>query len=434
MEDTSRSQPVSTRLQQIAKQAVDAPGMVFTTLAHHMDFPLLLEAWRLLQKGKAPGIDRITTQDYGRNLEANLRALHERLRTGRYRATPVKRVYIPKADGKKRPLGLPIVEDKIVQRAVSMLIGAVYEQDFYDFSYGYREKRSALDAIRDLRDHCVKLKISWVIDADIRGFFDTIDHRMLVDIIRKRINDGALIKLIGKWLHVGVLEGGLLTQSDAGTPQGGVISPVLANIFLHHVLDQWFVDVVKPRMRGKCFLIRYADDFVIGFTDERDAHRIMDVLPKRFNRFGLTIHPTKTRLVDFRRPTGKDGRGSGTFDFLGFTHYWALSRQGSWVIKRKTALQKWKASRRKFWEWCRKNRHEPFQDQYRTLRKTLSGYFQYYKIRCNFRMIERAYRWAVRAWHYWLSRRSSKAYIRWDRFWNILKRKPLPKPKIIHAF
>ena len=427
----SRSPTVSTVLQRIAKQAVDSPTMVFQTLAHHMTADFLREAFCRTRKTGAPGVDEVTAGDYALNLEKNLRDLHERLRSGRYKAPPVKRAWIAKEDGKQRPLGMPTLEDKVVQRAVHMLMSSIYEQDFHDFSWGFREGRSAHKAIHQLRESCNRMKIKWIIDADISGFFDNINHRMLVTMIRERINDGALVRLIGKWLNAGVLEAGKLSYPEDGTPQGGVISPLLANIFLHNVLDQWFVRDVKPRMKGRCFLVRYADDFVIGFELESDARRIMDILPKRFERFCLTIHPTKTRLVDFQ-PPGKCSGDSATFNFLGFTHYWGKSLSGNWVIKRKTSGKRYLRAKVSMWKWCKDERHTRMKDQYEVLCQKLRGHIQYYGIRGNYQMLEKFSRFTRTAWHYWLSRRSSESYITWTKFENLLKKFPLPSPKIIH--
>jgi len=431
MGDTLRSPTISTLLQRIAQQAVDRPTMVFQTLAHHMTVDFLREAFYRLRKKSAPGIDKVTVRKYGVQLEENLRDLHERLRSGRYQAPPVKRVWIAKEDGKQRPLGMPTLEDKIVQRAVHMLMSTIYEQDFHDLSWGFRQGRSAHKAIHQLRESCFHLKTGWIIDADISAFFDSIDHRRLVTMIRERINDGALIQLIGKWLNAGVLEEGKLSYPEDGTPQGGVISPLLANIFLHHVLDQWFVRDVKPRMKGHCFLVRYADDFVIGFELENDARRVMEVLPKRFNRFGLTIHPTKTRLVDFRSPE-KCQAEEATFNFLGFTHYWGKSRSGGWVIKRQTSGKRYLRAKVSMWNWCKKERHTRLVEQHHVLRQKLNGHYQYYGIRGNFRMIEKFYRFTRTAWHNWLSRRSSESYITLYKFEKLLSRFPLPKPMIKH--
>jgi group II intron reverse transcriptase/maturase len=436
MGDTQRSQTISTKLCQIAEQARNHPDRIFTSLAHLMDTELLHVAFDKTRKDAAPGVDGVTGTKYAENLQENLTALHKRLRQKQYKAPPIKRAWIDKDDGSKRPLGMPIFEDKVVQRAATMIMSAIYEQDFYDFSYGFREAKSPLGAIKALRELCYRLNIRWIVDADIRKFFDSIDHTILMDIIKRRINDGGLLRLIGKWLNAGVLEDGNLSYPEDGTPQGGVISPLLANIFLHHVLDEWFVKEIKPRLKGRCFLIRFADDFVIGCEFESDARRLMAVLPKRFNRFQLTIHPEKTVLVDFRPPNQREGSSNPTtFDFLAFTHYWAKSRNGNWVIKRKTARKRLKRAMKAVWQWCRENQHDKLSEQYATLRSKLLGHYHYYGIRGNYQTMEVYFRHVIKSWRRWLGRRSRNGYITCKNFSErYLKAFPLPPPRIVHCF
>jgi group II intron reverse transcriptase/maturase len=435
MRDTQRSELISTQLRQIAEQAIEHPDRVFTSLIHRLDVDFLREAYHRLCKDGAPGLSGVTVKDYGRELEANLIDLHKRLKEQRYVAPPIKRVWIDKEGGKKkRPIGLSEIEDKLVQKAVSMLMGAVYEQDFHPFSYGFREERNAHQALGEIREQCMKYGIRWIYDADIVGFFDNIDRRWLRTFIQQRINDGGLLRLIGKWLNAGVMEGEQITYSDRGTPQGGTISPVLANVFLHHVLDEWFVRDVKPRLRGHCFLVRFADDFVIGFQHEDDARRVMEVLPKRFEKYGLEIHPEKSRLLAFGKPASDKEvrRGDNTFDFLGFTHYWARSRNGNWVIKRKTARKKVRKTVQALWIWCRNNRHKDLAKQHRILCSKLRGHYQYFGVRCNIRAMEAVLHHARRGWRFWLNRRSSKKALNWEKFEALLERMPLPRPYIIH--
>lgn len=434
MGDTLRSQTISTRLQEIADQAIRYPDMVFTTLAHLIDVDLLREAFNLTNKNTSPGIDRVTAEQYAENLEENLSDLHERLRTKRYVAPPVERVWIDEGET-KRPIGMPTFEDKIVQRAVAMLMSAIYEKEFYKFSHGYRLEHSPHQALHELRESCMNMNINWIVDADVQGFFDNLNRGYLRDFIKQRINDGGIIRLIGKWLNAGVLEEGKLSHPDKGTPQGGVISPLLANIFLHYVLDDWFEQEIKPLLKGRCFLIRFADDFVIGCELEEDANRVMAVLPKRFGRYDLTIHPEKTVMVKFGKPRGrkKEDNDNQTFDFLGFTHYWAKSRRGYWVIKRKTARKKIRRFLKRVWLWCRNNRHDPLSDQHQILSSKLAGHYQYYSIRCNYESLNKVYQMVLRSWKYWLSRRSHKGYINWDKYLDsILCKMPLPTPKILH--
>ena len=436
MGDTQRSQTVSTKLHQIAEQARDKPERVFTSLSHLMDVDLLREAYKKTRKDGAPGVDGITAKVYCQSLEDNLKKLHSRMRANRYKAPPVKRGWIEKEDNKQRPLGMPTLEDKIVQRAVSMTMSAVYEQDFYTFSHGFREGHSPHGAVKELREQCYKKKTRWLVDADVQGFFDNLDHGILLDIIRKRINDGGLIRLIGKWLNAGVLDGEQLSYPNQGTPQGGVISPLLANIFLHHVLDEWYVKEVKPRLKGRSFLIRFADDFIIGCELEGDARRIMAVLPKRFNRFGLIIHPQKTVLIDFSSPTRRNGneREKHTFDFLGFTHYWGKSRNGNWVIKRKTAAKRVRRAIKSIWKWCREHRHYYVPEQYRILSSKLRGHYQYYGIRGNYKMLEVVYEYTEKSWRRWLGRRTRDGYITGEEFDKKYRANfPLPLPRIVHS-
>jgi len=428
------SPTVSMKLRRIAQQAVDYPEGGFRTLADLIDVDFLREAYRRTRKDSAPGIDRVTAQEYAEHLDEHLRDLHERLRSGRYQAPPVERVWLDKEDGRKRPIGKPTFEDKIVQRAVTMLLGASYEADFQDFSYGFREGRSPHQALNELRKQCLDKHLHWIIDADISGFFDSLDHSLLRDVLRRRVKDGSILRLIGKWLNAGVIDGGELTYPESGSPQGGVISPMLSNIFLHHVLDEWFVRDVQPRMKGRCVLLRFADDFVIGCEREADAQRIMSVLPKRFARYRLTIHPEKTKLIAFRKPARREttDTGNDTFEFLGFTHYWAKSRLGDWVLKRKTAKKRARRAKKTLWQWCRVNRPRPLKEQYQQLGQKLQGHYQYYSIRGNYRALESVFEFVRTAWRYWLSRRSRESYIRWDKFERLLAVFPLPRPRIIH--
>lgn len=433
MGETSSSQPVSTRLQRIAEQAKVRPKMVFTTLAHLIDAELLREAYRRTRKDSSPGVDGVTAKQYGANLEANLSNLHERLRKQQYYAPPVKRTYLEKEDGSKRPIGMPVFESKVVERAVVMLLEAVYEQDFYDCSYGFRVGRSPHQALTAIRNQCAWENINVVVDGDVSGCFDNIPKGQLLEVIRQRVNDGGILRLIGKWLNAGVLDGEELFYPEKGTPQGGVISPLLANIYLHEVLDGWFEREVKPRMMGRCFLTRFADDFIIGCESESDAQRIMAVLPKRFGRYGLTIHPTKTKLVKFSRPTLKDeGKGNGTFDFLGFTHYWTRGRKGTWVVKRKTAAKRLRRAGKRVWQWCQKHRHDPMREQCKTLSSKLRGHYQYYGIRSNYAYLQVYYQHMQQAWRSWLGRRGGKKRMTHRRFADLLAVFPLPPPRIVH--
>lgn len=364
--------------------------MVFTTLVYRIDVEWLKEASRQTNKGSAAAVDGMTAVEYEVNLDENLQELQERLKSGRYKAPPVERVWIEKEDGRKRPIGKPPFEDKIVQRAVLMLIEPIYEQDFYDFWHGFRKGHSPHQVLHQMREACHKQNINWIIDADVSRFFDELGHDLLREFIKRRVNNGGVLKLMGKWLNAGVMEEGSLTYAEKGSPQGGVISPLVANIFLHYVLDEWYEQEVKPRLKGRSFLQRFADDFIIGCELESDARRIMDVLPRRFGRYGLTIHSKKTKLVKFGKPPKKEQPGPRheTFDFLGFTHYWAKSRRDYWVIKRKTARKRQRRSIKALWQWCKENRHLPLEEQYQMLCLKLRGHYPYYGIRGNYRQLE----------------------------------------------
>ena len=417
-------------LVKIRMLAESDPEMVFTSLAHRIDLHLLKKSFLQVRRSEAAGVDKITAKKYAENLDENLYKLFQRLRRGQYVATPVKRIWIDKEGGKKRPIGIPALEDKIVQSAVSTILNVVFDVNFYDFSHAFRKGHSQHMAIHELRESCRNLNIGWIVSADITGLFDNIDHGHLREFVKRRINDGGILRLIGKWLNAGVMEEGTLSYPGKGTSQGGVISPVLSNIFLHYVLDDWFVKEVMPRMKGKCFIIRWADDFIIGCELESDTARIMDVLPKRFSRYGLTLHPTKTRVIMFRKPTSKANRkGKGTFDFLGFTFYWGRSLKGYWVIKKKTAGKRVNRFLKTLWRWCKTNRHDPMDGQYATLCSKLRGFYQYYGVRSNFKALEVVFEYAEKAWRYWLSRRSHKGKVLFE---ELREAYPLPLPRIVH--
>jgi group II intron reverse transcriptase/maturase len=420
-------------LTRIKMLADSDPNLVFTSVAHRIDLYLLKKSFRQVRQSKSAGVDKITARRYAKNLDENLYNLYQRLRRGQYVATPVKRIWIDKEGGKKRPIGIPALEDKIVQRAVSTLLDVIYGVNFYDFSHAFRKGHSQHKALHELREKCRKLNIGWIVSADISGLFDNIDHGFLRSLIKRRVNDGGILRLIGKWLNAGVMEEGILSYPGKGTPQGGVVSPVLSNIFLHYVLDEWFVEQVWPRMRGRCFIIRWADDFLIGCEWESDVARIMQVLPKRFSAYGLALHPEKTAVIDFRRPASRvKGKGKGTFDFLGFTFYWSKTRRGYWVIMKKTAAKRLSRFVKGLWLWCRENRHEPIKEQYRTLCSKLRGYYQYFGVRTNYKALEAVFICTVKAWRFWLSRRSHKGGISWEKFEKIHAAYPLPKPRIVH--
>jgi group II intron reverse transcriptase/maturase len=441
MTETPNSITISTKLERIAKLARDVPDVAFKTLAHYIDIEWLREAHRRTRKSGATGVDQQTAEQYAANLEGNFQSLLGRAKSGTYRAPPVRRVHIPKGNGREtRPIGIPTFEDKVLQRAVAMVLEAVYEQEFCACSFGFRPRRSAHQALEVLWDQVMDMKGGWVLEIDIRKFFDTLDHGHLREILRHRVLDGVLLRLIGKWLNAGVLEDGGITYPDVGSPQGGVISPILANVFLHEVLDKWFEQVVKPRLSGQAHMVRYADDAVLVFANEADARKVMAVLPKRFGKYGLTLHPEKTRLVGFQRPRRRLPNGRcrqktlGTFDLLGFTHYWGVSRNGNWVIKRRTAKDRFRRALKRIGDWCRKHRHEKVRTQQKALTEKLRGHYGYYGITGNFAPMSRLLHETTCVWRKWLNRRSRKACMSWKRMNRLLERYPLPPPRIARPF
>jgi len=409
--------------------------MVITTLAHHIDLAWMYEACRQTRKSGATGVDQVTAEEYAADLETNLLSLLDRFKSGTYFAPPVRRVEIPKGDGRgKRPIGVPTFEDKVLQRAVAMALEAVYEQDFCDCSYGFRPGRSAHDAIDALWKGLMEMRGGWVVDLDISKFFDSLDHGKLRGILDTRVRDGVIRKAIDKWLKAGVMKEGLVERPSSGTPQGGVISPILANIYLHEVLDSWFEERVKPKLRGRAMMVRYADDAVLVFSDRSEAERVLKALEERCASYGLTLHPEKTRVVPFRRPPrppGSKGPGGndrpGTFDFLGFTHCWAKSRRGRWYVRRKTARGRMRRAIRAVSMWCCYHRHWRVADQHRYLSKVVVGHCRYYGITGNSIQVGRYRQEVQRAWRKWLNRRSQRAKMTWSRFHKLSKRYPLPR-------
>lgn len=440
MAGTSTPENVSTKLERIAKLAKQMPGAPLRTLAHHIDVEWLKEAHRRVRKDGAVGVDGQTAEEYARELESNLRKLLDRAKAGDpYRAPPVRRVYIPKGDGTKvRPIGIPTFEDKVLQKAVAMVLEAVYEQDFSDCSYGFRPGRGAHDALQSLWQQTMAMGGGWVLEADIEKFFDSVDQAKLREVLSQRVSDGVLTRLVGKWLKAGVMEEGKVCHPETGTPQGGVISPILANIYLHEVLDVWWERDVRPRLRGRTALVRYADDFVMVFETEEDARRVAEVLPKRFEKYGLRLHPEKTRLVRFTRPDpeppeGGPGAGPDSFDLLGFRHFWGKSRKGSWVVKKKTARDRFARTLHRIAEWCRAHRHEPIEKQHATLARKLRGHDAYYGVTGNgvaLVVLRQHVRWI---WQKWLSRRSWASTVTWNDMNRTLELFPLPSARVVHS-
>lgn len=427
---------VYTKLERIAQMARDDSNMKFKNLAHMLTPEFLVQSFKRLKKKAAPGIDEVTFEEFSENLPEHILDLHTRLKENRYRATPVKRIYIEKDGGGERPLGLPVLEDKIVQRAVVTILEAIYENDFHHFSFGFRKGRNQHQALGEFREGCLRNRVSWVVDMDVQGYFDRINHKLLLEFLRKRIADESILRLIGKWLKAGVVEEGELHLSEEGSPQGGVISPVLANVFLHYVLDEWFEKDIRPVLNAKGCMVRFADDSLVGFSSELDAKRFMKVLPKRFKKYGLTVHPEKTKLVRFVKPKAgqpKD-KANGTFDFLGFTLYWGKTLSNTWAIKRKTSRKKLNVKMSKIWEWCKKHRHWSLREQHQILCAKLRGHYQYYGVRCNMRSLEKFLQHTRYCWRRWLGRRHRNGFIEWEKFQEkIEKYFPLPFPKIVHS-
>jgi group II intron reverse transcriptase/maturase len=433
MPDASTSETMSLGLLKVVERAKTEPEGRFHSLAHLLDVPALTRAYRRMRKDAAVGVDGVTKEQYGQDLERNLRDLHERLVSKRYRHQPIRRVHIPKDKGKTRPIGISAFEDKLVQDAVREVLEAIYEQDFLPCSHGFRPKRSAHDAIRALDRIVHRGRVSWILEADIVSFFDSLDRTKLVEMLQIRVADGSLLRLIGKCLHVGVLDGAEYSEPDTGAAQGSVLSPLLGNVYLHDVLDLWFEREVKPRLRGEAHLVRYADDFAMTFELKDDAERVMDVLGKRMGRFGLTLHPDKTRLLPFRRPPAVQtgGKGLATFDFLGFTLHWRRARSGRWGMMCKTRRARLRRSVRAIADWCRGHRHLPVKAQHAALTRRIQGHFNYFGVSGNFRSLRMLVEEVKRAWYKWLRRRSQQAHLTWERFDELLKRFPLPRPRIM---
>lgn len=424
--------PICPELRRVQEKARVRPEEQFTSLAHYLTIDRLRRAFEGIDPAAAPGVDGVTKQEYGQDLERNLNGLQERLKSGKYRAKPVLRSWIEKSDGGKRPLGLPSLEDKIVQGAVVEILNAIYEVDFYGFSYGFRPGRSAHQALQALQTVLQKGRVNWVLDADISKFFDSIDHKELVTVLRRRVIDRSLLRLIGKWLAVGVVEkDGRRIREKRGTPQGGVISPLLANIFLHEVVDTFVHQWRKEQAKGELYIVRYADDVVIACQQESDALVMLEVLETRLREYGLELNLDKTRIIPFGRFWQKR-EGSGTFDFLGFTHAAGKDRQGRYLVRRKTSRKRLSRSLKAVGQWCKGHRHCPVRWQWVMLRKKLLGHYNYYGIRGNFESLRR-FRHGV--WKHWLRnlrRRSQKANL--HRVYALVNEVfVLPTPRIMHS-
>lgn len=433
--DAMKSENVLTKQQRIAELACMHREVSFPSLAYYVDEEWLEEAYRKTRKDGAVGVDGVTAAEYERNLTENLRSLLTRFKEGSYYAPPVKRAYIPKdVKGKEmRPLGIPTLEDKILQRAVKMVLEPLYELEFYDCSYGFRPARSVHQALEELWQTVTSMGGCTILEVDIRNFFGTLRHSDLRDFIKQRVCDGVVMRTIGKWLNAGVLEDKALQYPEDGTPQGGVISPLLSNVYLHYVLDNWFEMEIKPRLKSQARLIRFADDFVILFKDRTDALRVEKVIWKRFEKYGLTLHSEKTRLIDFTPPATQPGK-SESFDFLGFTHFWGKSQRGNNIVKRKTARKKFRRAIVAINQWCKDNRHEELKEQQKALAQKLHGHYGFYGITFNSRSIAQFYEQVKHCWKKWLNRRNRNDQMKWDIFIKLLEKYPLPRPRIVHSY
>jgi group II intron reverse transcriptase/maturase len=430
---------MSTELNRIAELAKGDRKRQFLSIAHLLTPESLYQGFRNLRKKASAGVDGVTYAEYEVNAWERIQSLYDQLKSKRYRAQPLRRVYIPKESGDERPISIPCLEDKIVQKATVGLLNAIYEQDFLGCSYGFRPGRSAHDALDEVGRIICRRRVSYVLEADIRGYFDTIVRSQLMEMIERRIRDGSILQLIRKWIHVGVIDDGRLLTSSTGTGQGQPVSPLLANIYLHHVLDEWFEGIIKPRLRGEAYEVRYCDDFILCFQYKEDAERVLGVLYQRFAKYGLSLHPEKTRLLEFGRFAAQNAarRGekkSATFDFLGFTHVCARSRRGYFTIHVRTMRKRFKRSLKQVSEWCRSHRHDPVETQREVLNSKLRGHYQYYGRPTNFRSLWRYYRLVCRIWKKWLNRRTRGRTLNWHKYTQLLNRYPLQRPYIARAW
>jgi RNA-directed DNA polymerase len=429
---------MSTKLDRLSELAKQDRKQKFFSIAHFITPEALYAAFRSLRKDASAGVDGVTYAEYEKDAERNIRELHERLKEGQYQAQPLRRIYIPKEDGKQRPISIPALVDKIVQKATAELLNAIYEQDFLDCSYGFRPGRGPQQALDEVGRVICRRPTGWVLEIDITAYFDSIVREELMQMIEKRVSDGSVLKLIRKWIKVGVIEEGRLLVSETGTGQGQTISPLLANAYLHYVLDEWFEDEVKPRLRGEAHEIRFADDAVLCFQYREDAEKVLSVLTKRFAKYGLTLHPEKTRLVEFGRDAEAHAKGQGkkpeTFDFLGFTHICARSRRGKFTVHVRTMRKRIRRSLKALAQWCQEHRHDPVEEQHKTLNAKLRGHYQYYGRPTNFQSLWKFYRCARGLWRKWLNRRTRGRGLTWERFAELLRQHPLLRPRIYHAW
>src|ERR1022692_4698949 len=429
---------MSTKLDRLTELAKEDGKRRFFSIAHLITPEAMYAAFRSLRKDASAGVDGVSYKEYEKDAEGNIRKLHERLKDGKYQAQPLRRVYIPKENGKQRPISIPALEDKIVQKAMVEVLNAIYEQDFLGCSYGFRPGRGAHQALDEVGRVICTRPTGWILEIDITTYFDSIVRKQLIEMIEKRVSDGSVLRLIRKWIQVGVIDEGRLLVSETGTGQGQTISPLLANIYLHYILDEWFEEVVKPRLKGEAHEIRFADDAILCFQYREDAEKVMNVLPKRFAQYGLTLHPEKTRLVEFGRDAGgnakRQGNKPGTFDFLGFTHICARSRRGKFTVHVRTMRKRLRRSLTAVAAWCQEHRHAPVDEQQKTLNAKLRGHYQYYGRPTNSQSLLKFYRGVVRIWRKWLNRRTRGNRLTWGRYTELLRRHPLLPPRIRHVW
>jgi len=426
------------KLALVSRRAHRDPTFQFTSLAHLLNVAFLRGCYESIGKDKACGIDGRSWRAYGENLDENLADLVDRLKAKKYKPLPAKRVYIPKNDKETRPLGLPAIEDKIVQKGIARILEAIYEADFMDCSYGFRPQRSCHQALKAVNDTIMFKSVNHIIEGDIQRFFDTVSHDWMMKFLQVRIRDSSLLLLIRRFLKAGYVESGTLIRTEDGTPQGGNLSPILANIFLHYVLDLWFVKRVQRGIRGQCYLVRYADDFICMVQYQHSAKELERMLRERFAQFGLHLHPQKTRTISFgryeRQNARREHRRCNTFEFLGFTHYCGLNRKGKFLLGRKTSAKKFRKACAEVNEWLRQVRVQRIKAWWPLLAAKLRGHYNYYGVSGNSRMLANFSYVTMRAVYTWLNRRSDRKSRTWEQLHAYLARYPLPRPRIVHNF
>ena len=425
-------------LGRLTELAQEDSGRKFNSIAHFLTPEALYEAFRSLRKEASAGVDEVTYEDYAKQATENVQGLWEKLKGKTYRAQPLRRIYIPKEDGKLRAISIPALEDKIVQKATVRLLNAIYESDFLACSYGSRPGRSPHQALDEVDRILFREPVSYVLEIDIVSYFDAIVREHLMEMVERRISDTSILRLLRKWINVGVIDEGRLLVNKTGTGQGQVVSPLLANIYLHFILDQWFEDEVKPRLKGKAFEVRYVDDVLLCFQHKEDAQKVLTVLEKRFSKYGLRLHPEKTRLVEFGRSALATAERTktqpATFEFLGFVHVSARSRRGKFMVKVKTMKKRLKRSLKAAEQWCKEHRHDPVKDQQATLNAKLRGHYQYYGRASNNRALRQFFNGVRGIWKKWLNRRTRGTTLHWDKYLQFLRRHPLLLPRITHSW